>query len=257
MNHYSPSQLTMFMRCSAAWKYRYVDGFKLPPASAMAQGTTYHRALETNYVQKIESKQDLPVSDVLDATSTAFDDVFSDEILWAPSEKEEGLDKVKGELKDQTIGLVRAYQEKRAPRVQPAAVEKPFSIEFDNVGYSLNGRIDLLDDNGNIIENKTTGKTPSEISEDHKIQGTLYAISEGSERIVFDYAVKLKTPKVETLSFTPKSQDKEFVLKLIGLVDHAVQAGSYIPNRSHFMCSRTSCGFFHLCEKEFGGRVKG
>ena len=257
MNHYSPSQLTMFMRCSAAWKYRYIDGVRIPPASAMAQGTTYHRALETNYLQKIESKQDLPVSDVLDATSTAFDDVFSDEVLWDFEEKQKGLDAVKGELKDQTIKLVRTYQEQRAPQIQPAAVEKSFEIEFGNVDYSLTGRIDLLDDEGNVIENKTTARTPSEVSEDHKIQGTVYALSEGSDQIFYDYAVKLKTPKVQTLSFTPQQQDKDFVLRLIGLVDHAVQAGTYIPNRAHYMCSRSSCGFFHLCEKEFGGRVKG
>lgn len=256
--HYSPSQLTTFLRCSAAWKYRYIDGLKIPPSSAMAQGTTYHKGLETNYIQKIESKVDLPIKDVLDATSTHFDDVFSDEVLWNEEEKTKGTQNVKGELKDTTIGLVRTYQEYRAPYVQPAEVEKPFKIEFANVNYTLDGRIDLINDDQQIIENKTTARTPSEVSVDHQIQGAVYAMAEGmgGEEIIYDYAVKLKTPKIQTLKFKPTEADTDFILKLTGLVDHATTVGAYLPNRTHYMCSKSSCGFHQLCTREFGGRVK-
>lgn len=256
MSHYSPSQLTMFLRCSAAWKYRYIDGMRVPPASSMGVGTSYHAGLEANFIQKIQSKKDLPVSDVLDATATAFDKVFSDEIYWEDDEKEQGLDKVKGELKDETIKLVEKYQTEKASEVQPVAVEKAFKIAFDNVDYTLDGRVDLLDSEGNVRENKTTAATPRDASEDHKIQGTVYSMAEGLETVVFDYAVKTKTPKIVTHKFTPSSEQKEFVLKLTGLVDHAVKQGVYLPNRSNFMCSRNKCGYWGVCMKEFGGNVK-
>ena len=48
--HYSPSQINMFLRCPAQWKFRYVDRIIAPPKSSLVQGKAYHKALETNYL---------------------------------------------------------------------------------------------------------------------------------------------------------------------------------------------------------------
>lgn len=256
MKHYSPSQLTMFLRCSAAWKYRYIDGLKIPPASAMILGTSYHAGLETNYKQKIGSMRDMPVKDVLDATSTQLDTLFRDEVAWTDEERSKGLMNVKGELKDKVIGLVSTYQSEKSPYIQPESVEKEFKIEFENVDYEMIGRIDLIDIQGNIRENKTSGVTPSQISSDHKLQGTLYAISENKKNVVFDYAVKTKTPKIITHEFKPDDSEKQFALKLTSLVDAAAKSGVYLPNRNNFMCSKSQCGFWQKCLQEFKGSIK-
>lgn len=256
MKHYSPSQLTMFLRCSAAWKYRYVDGLKIPPASAMVLGTSYHKGLETNYSQKINSMVDLPIMDVLDATSTELDTLLRDEVSWSEEERSKGLLNVKGELKDKVTGLVKTYQIEKSPYIQPESVEKDFIIEFQNVDYIVKGRVDLVDNRGNIRENKTSGITPSQISADHKLQGTFYAIAERKKNVVFDYAIKTKTPKIVSHEFAPDESEKDFSLKITSLVDSASKSGAYLPNRNHFMCSKSQCGFWRNCLKEFKGSIK-
>lgn len=245
MKHYSASQINQYLRCSAQWKYRYIDNVVSPPSSAIVVGKSYHAALEKNYGQKIETHQDLPIDDVLDAYSTSFDS----EIL----EIEEKVDV--GELKDQGVGLVKCYQEEKAKLVQPVEVEKKIEINFDNVDYYLKGFIDLIDDDNTIHEHKTSKRSVSSISQDHKIQGIVYSFN-GQNKTNFVYAVKNKTPKIVNLEYEITDNDKDFVLNLIGHVDKAIHSQTFIPNRSNFMCSRKNCGYWHLCEKEFGGKVK-
>ena len=49
----SPSQINMYLRCPAAYKYRYVDGLILPPKAALTRGKSVHKGQEHNYNQKI------------------------------------------------------------------------------------------------------------------------------------------------------------------------------------------------------------
>lgn len=246
-SHYSASQINMYMRCSAAWSFRYVEGLKIPPASAMIQGTSYHKALETNFAQKIESKVDLPLAEVQDAYSTTFDEKIV--------EAEDITIDERGELKDEGVKIVKEYHLVKAPEVAPIAVEKPFKIAFDNVDYTLDGFIDVLGE-GIIYENKTSAKTPNEVSADHLLQGTIYSMAEGIDEVEFDYAIKLKTPKLVSLKKKITQQDKDFVLKLIGNIDHGIKNEVFLPNRANNLCSRRHCGFYKNCEQKFHGRVK-
>lgn len=248
MKHYSASQINMFMRCSAQWKFRYIDGLIEPPSSALVQGKSFHKAVETNFNQKIESQTDLTTDHVLEAYSCAFDEGMREVEKVSKTEI--------GELKDEGVRIVSHYHETRAPQIKPEEVEKEISIEFDNVDYKIIGYIDLIANGGKVFENKTTGKTPTEVSADHILQGSIYAISTGVDEVTYDYTVKLKTPKVVTIPRKITQDDKAFTLALTGKVDHAAKAGVYLPNRNSFMCSRRQCGYWQHCEKEFKGRVK-
>lgn len=248
MKHYSASQINMYMRCPAQWFFRYVEGYKQPPTAAMIQGTSYHKGVEINYAQKIQSKKDLPIDDVLDAYATE----FGNRII----EAEDTPEKDRGELKDQGVGLIKAYHETLAPTIQPIAVEKPFTIDFDNVDYTVEGFVDVIAEGGFVRENKTTAKTPNAVSEDHFVQGTLYALAEDVDAVTYDYAVKLKTPKVVTLTVEIPDHQKAFVLGMVGKIDHAIRSEVFYPNRGSFMCSRRNCGFWSQCERKHGGRVK-
>ena len=50
----------------------YVLGWREPPSLRQAIGIAGHKAVEANMSQKIASRTDLAVSDVLDAYSDAF-----------------------------------------------------------------------------------------------------------------------------------------------------------------------------------------
>ncbi len=252
--HYSPSQINQYLRCNAQWYFRYVEGLKKPPASALVQGSSFHDALDVNFSQKVETKKDLEIDVVQDAAAEAFEK-RAPEIEWDSDEKSEGIEKVKGRMKDETVGLVTVYHKDLSPKINPIASEKEFILETDQ-DYSIKGVIDLIDMNGTIIDHKTTGRTPSEISADHALQGIIYCIANETSRYAFNYAVKNKTPKTVSLEAKAEMTDKEYVLEVVGRMDHAIKSGVFLPNRNSFMCSKRSCGFWQECESKYKGRVK-
>ncbi len=55
-NHISATQLNMYLRCPAQYKFRYVDGIILPPKSALTKGKAVHRGQEFNYWQQLKKE---------------------------------------------------------------------------------------------------------------------------------------------------------------------------------------------------------
>lgn len=255
MKHYSASQINQYLKCPAQWAYRYVHGLKIPPSSSLVQGKSYHKAMEFNLAQKIESKQDLPISDVTDAYSTAFDSNIQ-EIEWNEVEKNIGTDKLKGELKDEGIKITSLAHKEFNPLLQPAEVEAPFKIHFANADYTLDGVIDVVCVDKTIVDHKTTSRSPSVISPAELIQGAIYCIAKESCQVQFNYAIKLKTPKTLSLTKTIDDSDKNYVLKLVSSIDNAIQKETFFPNRSAMACSKKQCGYWNQCEKDWGGKVK-
>lgn len=72
-DYQSFSSLNTYSTCGMRYYFRYCEGIKVPPSVAILQGDSVHVGLEVNDKQKIESLVDLPVDDVLDATSTQFE----------------------------------------------------------------------------------------------------------------------------------------------------------------------------------------
>ena len=61
----SPSQVRTFMDCQMRWWFKY--GLKVPdPATAnMALGRAVHSSLGENFVQKVDTREDLPTEGVV------------------------------------------------------------------------------------------------------------------------------------------------------------------------------------------------
>ena len=51
-DYLSISQIGTFMRCPAQWKFRYIDGIKVPPSAAAVKGTATHEGIELIYSEK-------------------------------------------------------------------------------------------------------------------------------------------------------------------------------------------------------------
>ena len=253
------SSINTYLNCPAQYKYRYIDGLVIPPGSAAKQGTAFHTGLDVNYKQKINTKKDLPLDEVLDATSTAFDQVFSEEVYWNNEEKGEGLDKVKGNLKDETIGILKKYHTEVAPTIQPVESEKQFEIQFSNVDYSVTGTVDLIDDEGVVHDHKTTGQKPSALKASHIIQGGIYCLGVNLEKAQFDFAVKKGKKKPEemvSISMNFDESMRTYTLNILSQVQNAIKKEVFFPNRTQNLCSRKWCGYWALCQSDFGGTVK-
>jgi len=253
--HLSPSQLNMFNRCGAQYYFRYIEGLKLPPKSAMTFGSAVDAGLNHNYFQKIESKKDLKVDAILDAYSTAFD--------LGKAETEWEKDEDPAEIKDEGVVILKKYRKEIAPKIQPFAVQDQLLIEFSDFDYDLKGFIDLIDEAGVIIDNKTSGKSPSKdgeaykVAPDHDLQLSTYALGyrlkyhkpEAGLRV--DYLVRTKEPKIIQVPLIKSNAEIDYMLRQIGRIADAIQKEVFIPNRSSFLCSERWCGYYKICHKEF------
>lgn len=242
--HISVTQLKSYLRCPLIYKFKWLDRIIIPQASAITLGKSIHSALETNYSQKINSKEDLPVSKVAD--------IFSDS--WESDVKETVFEEGEkpGKVKDEGVNIIKIYQQGISPTIQPKMVEKQFELAFENVDYTLKGYIDLVDDKTVIIDHKTTKRSMTQNAIDTDLQLTTYALAyrtfEGikEQALRFDVMVRNKTPKVQQLTTYRTQEDINRFLKILAYVTKAIKSGIFYPNDNYF-CG--VCGYKDLCKK--------
>lgn len=243
--HISVTQINTYIRCPLQYKFRYLDGLILPPRAALTKGKSVHKGVEHNYTQKIESHEDVKLSEVQEVVAAEF------ETLATETEFEK--DEEPGKIKDDTVSLATLYHKEVAPTVQPIMVEKKVEVKFENASYNLLGYIDVIDDKDYIRDTKTTGRTPPESDVHKSLQLTAYSMSYrtlyGKEEagVKLDYLVQTKIPKTVQFESKRTERDIERFLKTMGMVAHAIQNNIFFPNENNFLCSAEKCGYWSMC----------
>jgi putative RecB family exonuclease len=242
--HLSVTQLSMYLRCPLQYFFRYACGLKTPPTGDMTLGRTVHEVIAENYRQKMKTRQDLPVSQLVD--------MFSDR--WEHQIEEtafDGEDKP-GLLKDDGIRLVGLYHKAIAPTVQPVEVEREFLVETGATSLPLKGYIDLIDDKGTIVDHKTAKRSYPEDAAEKDIQLTAYAMAyrklfgKDANGVRFDIMVRNKQPKVQQLPATRTQEDIDRFLAIAEQIERGINSEIFYPNEG-YMCGY--CGFGEMCEK--------
>lgn len=237
----SGSSLSTYLRCGLQWEFAYVKRIRRPPRVRMVIGTATHAAIETNYRQKVETGQDMPLADVLDA----FSDSYDLEIMDVDEYEDEDI----GEAKDQGAALTQIYQEQVAPVVQPVLVEEQIQAEINGIPYS--GFLDVTDHNNRIRDTKTTGKRP--IGDAYKLSMTGYAVlfrhhsASIESGITLDYLIRTKKPYYLPIEGgTVDDGEIRRFAGVLGGVAGGIDAGSFPPNGLvNGSCSW--CGYADLC----------
>lgn len=237
----SASSVTTFLRCGQQWYFSYVAAVKSPPSLKQARGLAVHKAVETNMVQKISSRTDLPVTDVEDAYSTEYDTISTDS---------ESSPKEIGEYKDSGIKLVRLHTKVIAPEIQPVWVEQPVQFELNKIPFS--GQIDLMDEMGRIRDTKTTARKPG--PDQYILNMTGYALAyrqltgDVETDTVLDYLVATQKPYYLPIQAGgPVGDDaiRRFAV-VVEEVASSIQAGRFVPNGLvSGACSW--CGYQNIC----------
>ena len=192
----SYSQIAMFLRCPRSYFYRYILGKKSPPSGEMVQSSVWHKTVEINYRQKMDSKVDLPLEEMLDNFSNIFDDLFGrQEIIFGMNSPEF--------LKEQGLLITEIHHTEIAPNVRPMLVEKFFTVSLgDDFLYELCGVWDVVEEGGIIVDNKTQGRAKNQNDLDKDLQMTVYSLAyralygEIERGIRIDAVVKNKNLKV-------------------------------------------------------------
>lgn len=250
----SPSQIETYRRCGWQWKLRYIDKLKIPPAIAMLKGRAVHVGAETNWKQKIETREDLKRGHIQEAAAAAFETSKSGGYELTPDEQSIGHKKVLGEALDRTVALAGAFADHVAPQYQPVMVEETFKIEIPNAPYDISGRVDMVDEKNRIPDLKTSGKRKQQSEADQSIQLTTYAagiqIKTGKPvpEVRLDVLVDTKTPQFQQLVSKRERRDFEILVNQVNAVTAGIQAGVFLPAApGSYVCSPRFCGYWNQC----------
>lgn len=247
--HLSFTQIGMYLRCPRQYEFRYIQGLRRPPSGALVLGSSWHKAIERNYRQKVQTEIDLPLEDVQDCFSDAFDQAFTEDV-----ELDEGEDK--GQLKDTGVLITTEHHKLIAPKVQPLFVEQEFNLDLGaGFPFTLKGFWDVIERDGTIADNKSYSKTPSQSDLDKDIQFSAYATAYRAIHqkiepgLRMDCVVKTKVPKAVQLHTKRSNDDCRWFLGLVEKVAQAIQSGTFFPNPSSHLCSPKWCGYWSQCRK--------
>lgn len=171
LDHISHTQISMWNRCPRQWQYRYIEDVIAPPSGALIQGSSYHRALELNFKQKITTRTDLELRAVLDEFSDQWDERLKGEEAIDWEEKEPGR------MKDEGLYIAMLYHTTIAPEVQPLLVEWKSEKLLDRAESAIKvvTVIDLVTLGGTIVDHKLSGRAFRQEDVDKDSQLTAYA----------------------------------------------------------------------------------
>ncbi len=253
--HLSATQMEMFWRCPEQYRRRYVEGERIPPGVALILGKAFHAGAELNFRQKIESHEDLPVNQIVDAAAAAFDAEVSGGYSLSPEEAEVGGKKVLGEAKDKTVQLAEIHAEEQAPDYQPIAVEHSTRIVFPMATHDLLAITDLRDDLRRVVDFKTAARRMPADAADSSTQLTIYAaahqIDTGApaSEVRLDVLTKTKTPSRQVLRSDRSQADFQALIHRVNSTLSAIHAGSFTPaSPGSWVCSPRWCGYWATCK---------
>lgn len=172
----SPTRLRTYDTCPLQYRYRYLD--RLPtlftPRSLL--GDAIHRTLEANFTEKKRTCEDLSA----EVATEVFEGAWEGNL---PAEALEGENATAWEqAHDDGLKLLDFYLETIAPGVTPHLVEHRFRFDVPGLDLPVVGTVDLIDQNGVVIDHKTSHRPydPSYLAAD--LQLICYATGYGAFR---------------------------------------------------------------------------
>jgi hypothetical protein len=253
--HVSATQLEMFWKCPEQYRRRYIEGERIPPGVALLVGGAFHRGAEHNFRQKIESHEDLPEKDIVEAAVAAFEAAQAGGCMFSDDEASRGAKLVLGDAKDLTAKIAGVHAELQAPDYQPVVVEHTTRIVFPDLTHDLLGVTDLRDDQRRVIDFKTAGRKMNANAAHISTQLTIYAAAHQIEtgdppsEVRFDVVTKTKTPARQVLASDRTVEDFEVLANRVNETVKAIKTGIFPPaSPDHWVCDPKWCGYARTCK---------
>jgi hypothetical protein len=250
----SATQIDMLCRCGEQYRRRYVEKEVIPPGIAMLKGSGFHRGAEINMRQKIDSHEDMPVKEIVDAAVEEFRLQTQGGYQLSDEEVARGPTSVIGEAIDELATMAEVHAEQQAPDYQPVLVEQAVRIPLPGT-HDLLGVIDLADDKSRIVDFKTSKKKKSAGDAHESVQLTIYAASWQSLHqappalVRLDTVVSTKTRcERQVLDSTRCDKDFSALASRINMVTSAISSGVFLPaSPGSWWCGPKWCGFWASC----------
>ena len=239
----------MMAKCPRQFYYRYVEGFKIKPNSAMKFGSAYHSVHESNFNEKISVGEFLSLESMLD--------LFKDR--WTEDQKEvewEGEPIPAGKLLDIGVMGIAEYYDRILPSKDPALAEYEFEIQLPEVARSFVGIIDYVGKDGTVTDHKTASRkwpmdrVETEMQPSAYYLGMQYSPDKLPEAGKFKYEVIVKknVPEIQVLETTRTQQDLDDYVGRIRTAERLIDAEIFPKTEpGNWYCSNKWCGYYPHC----------
>lgn len=256
----SPSQIGTYFRCAAQYEFRYIENLVIPPGIAMLKGRGLDGGASTNMEQKIDSHEDLPESDIVDAAVSEFDTGVAGGYELDDEDSDRGATVVVGEARDGVADMAKVHAREQAPEYQPLLVQERVRLklagERDLLGY-----LDMADDQRRVVDWKTSARRKSQSEADESIQLTAYSAmhkartGESASALRLDCVIQTKTRTERQLLETGRdAKSFDALAAIINVVSDSIAAGSFAPNGlGTWICSPKWCGYYSRCKYPIKG----
>lgn len=249
MGPLSVSQVQTYLGCPLQYRFRYVE--KIPPPwrpSALVFGSSVHAAVEWFHRERLAGKTPTP-----EATAAVFAaDWFAQNLEPVVFPEKES----KEILAEKGKALVALYVSEHGDAL-PALIEDRFEIDLTDpetgevFDIRLRGVIDLVEQDGTLVELKTAARTFDTGSLERHLQLSTYALvrflATGEiPKLRIDALLKTKVPRLERLPASRTIEDLAWTTRLIESVAFAIRSGCFFPNPS-WKCPE--CEYFAHCQK--------
>ena len=249
----SQSMFGMFLRCPAQFERRYVNGEIIPPGIAARRGSATHKAAEINHVQKLVSKEDLPVDSLQDAARDEYMHLVKDEGVFIPKDQIGAKGTLLAEGLDSATRLTKLYREALAPQIIPVLVEERLTIDVV-LDVPIKGTIDVLTADNWMPDMKTAAKSKGQADAENSLQLTFYAglvanhTGKWPGKVSLEILVDNKTPKLQSLETKRGPEDWAKLILRLQLFVAQLRTGLFPPcDPGHWLCSPAWCGYFQTC----------
>ena len=249
--HISASQMEMFAKCPESWRRRYIEREIIPPKLAMLKGTAVHAGAEHNFRQKIDSHEDLPTTEIIDAAVASYEAKLKhDGYQLGKDENEKSV----SETKDLVALMAAGHAMQQAPDYQPAEVEKHFRLELPAISHDLVGVIDLVTTGGDVVDFKTSGRSMSPADAEVSTQLTVYAAAknpDGESTVRLDVLLEPTTRNPVRRQVIEANRDKTdlpILARRVAIVSKTIDAGLFPPAAvGSWWCGESWCGYWSTC----------
>jgi hypothetical protein len=249
------TQASMWLRCPRQYKFRYIEGKRLPPAIALTEGTSHHTAMEEDNKRKRDQGKQIQAVELTEI----FVDKFDREVARAKEEAEKLKVTVDWEDESRDGIIKRAgilhedYAGKWSKTVEPVRIESTFArrVDVEGVDFTMFGQLDLTTKSGHLLDYKTSARSKSQRDVDVDLQLTLNSWASGHSQVGWFAFVKEK-PHVQYLTSKRTTGQHLWGIKVVAEVVKAIRAGQFpLTNPGAFpapwWCSKTHCGYWGIC----------
>ena len=256
----SASSIQLYLTCSLKWRFQYYDRLpRLTISGNQAFGTALHSALNWLHKER-KAGRNPPLAEVLQ--------VFEGD--WYAQTQTEGRQHVIFDDADPDLlalkGKELLTQYYCLPLTKVHDSEMYFTLPLidpatgEVLDTPIRGVIDLVEDDGSIVEFKGPQKAPPLTDLPENIQLTVYSYAyeklfgKPPKEIRKVSLVRTKTPKIDTQITGRAEKDYERLFHLGKEVLHGIRTGVFLPNRGCWMCG--DCEFDSDC-REWTGNEEG